>query len=52
LRYAKASNTEKVAEALSDFERDVQALLKQEWDKSKNEAESGTLHSGPVNCKH
>jgi gas vesicle protein len=52
LQYAKARNSEKLAEALSDFERDVQALLKQEWDKSKNEAESGTLHSGTANCKH
>lgn len=51
LRFAKASNPEKLAEALSDFERDVQALLKQEWDKSKNEAESGNLHSTTVNCK-
>jgi hypothetical protein len=52
LRYAKAMNSEKLGEALSDFERDVQALLKQEWDKSKNEAESGTLHSGTANCNH
>lgn len=52
LRYAKDMNSEKLAEVLSDFERDVQALLKQEWDKSKNEAESGILHSGTVNCKH
>jgi len=49
LRYAKAMNSEKLTEALSDFERDVQALLKQEWDKSKHEAESGALHSGAAN---
>jgi len=49
LRYAKAMNSEKLTEALSDFERDVQSLLKQEWDKSKHEAESGALHSGAAN---
>lgn len=52
LRYARESNSEELAEALSDFERDIQALLKQEWDKSKIEAESGTLHSSSANCKH
>lgn len=52
LRYAKTLDSEKLTEALSDFEREVQALLKQEWDKSKNEAECGTLHSGTANCKH
>ena len=52
LRYAKTLDSEKLAEALSDFEREIQALLKQEWDKSKNEAECGTLHSSTANCKH
>ena len=51
VRYARTLDSEKLAETLSDFERDVQSLLKLEWDKSKNEAESGTLHSTSANCQ-
>lgn len=52
LRYTKTLDSEKLAEALSKFEREVQALLKQEWDKSKNEAACGALYSRTANCKH
>ncbi len=44
LLYAKAVDPEKLAQALSEFECNVQALLKQEWDKSKHEAVMGKLH--------
>ncbi len=44
VQYAKASDSEKLTESLEAFELNVQTLLKQEWDKSKREAETGILH--------
>jgi hypothetical protein len=40
----KASDSIKLTATLDEFEQNVQNLLKQEWDKSKKEAESGVLH--------
>jgi hypothetical protein len=53
VQYAKAPDSEKLAESLEAFEHDVQTLLKQEWDKSKMEAETGTLQlNGIADTKH
>jgi hypothetical protein len=43
VKQARALDSESLAVSLENFERDVQFLLKQEWDKSKDEAVSGML---------
>jgi hypothetical protein len=40
---ANAKNLVSLKSALEEFERSTQAILKQEWEKSKKEAESGAL---------
>lgn len=50
---AKVLDSEKLAESLEAFELDMQTLLKQEWDKSKNEAQTGTLILNDIaNARH
>lgn len=44
VQHARALDLKKLTESLEAFELNVQSLLKQEWDKSKQEADTGTLH--------
>ncbi len=46
--YTKELDSKKLVATLEEFERDVQLLLKQEWDKSKNEAVTGSLHVNDI----
>lgn len=43
VQHVRAQNSDLLLESLEKFEQDIQSLLKQEWDKSKREAETGTL---------
>ena len=43
IEHARTMNHEKLKASLDEFERNVQSLLKQEWEKSKKEAETGIL---------
>lgn len=46
---ARESRTDDLRVDLESFETTLQALLKQEWDKSKNEAESGNIATSDSN---
>lgn len=49
VKQAKAFDSISLVSSLESFESNVQSLLKQEWDKSKREAETGMLEVSPVN---
>lgn len=43
VQHVRVQDSSNLLASLEKFEQDIQSLLKQEWDKSKREAESGNL---------